>query len=101
MPAVQFFAKTLTGRGFSQAQIRTRSKPMGNLPSWRERLYIIIFQTDTQAGRRFDTALLLVILASLAVVMLDSIDAIHRQHAGLLAGIEWAFTLGSVPVSHR
>ncbi|MFZ2319956.1 MAG: ion transporter, partial [Pseudomonas sp.] len=66
---------------------------MSSVQSWRERLYIIIFQTDTQAGRRFDTTLLLVILASLAVVMLDSIDGIHRQHAGLLAGIEWAFTL--------
>ena len=91
MPTVQFFTKTLTGRGFTQT--RTRSKPMNSVQSWRERLYIIIFQTDTQAGRRFDTALLLVILASLAVVMLDSIDGIHRQHAGLLAGIEWAFTL--------
>ena len=97
MPTVQFFTKTLTGRGFTQT--RTRSKPMSSVQSWRERLYIIIFQTDTQAGRRFDTALLLVILASLAVVMLDSIDGIHRQHAGLLAGIEWAFTLGSVAIS--
>lgn len=35
--------------------------------SWRERLYIVIFQTDTRDGRRFDSALLLVILASLLV----------------------------------
>ena len=66
---------------------------MSSVQSWRERLYIIIFHTDTPAGRRFDTALLLVILASLAVVMLDSIDGIKGQHASLLAGFEWAFTL--------
>ena len=61
--------------------------------SWRERLYIIIFQTDTAAGRRFDEILLMVILASLAVVMLDSIDDIHRQYAGWLAACEWGFSL--------
>lgn len=59
---------------------------------WRERLYVIIFQTDTVAGRRFDSALLLIILASLVTVMLDSIDSVHKNHASLLAGIEWGFT---------
>jgi len=58
----------------------------------RQRLYIIIFQTDTPAGQRFDRYLLLTIMASLVVVMLDSIDSIHRQYAPLLAGIEWGFT---------
>lgn len=33
--------------------------------SVRERLYIMVFQTDTVAGRRFDKILLLIILASL------------------------------------
>lgn len=59
---------------------------------WRERLYIIIFQTDTPAGQRFDQALLLTIIASLAVVILDSIAQIHSQHGTLLSGIEWGFT---------
>ena len=36
--------------------------------SWRERLYIVIFQTDTRDGRRFDSALLLVILASVPTI---------------------------------
>ncbi|MGH8380177.1 ion transporter [Pseudomonas sp.] len=60
--------------------------------SWRERLYIIVFQTDTVAGRRFDSLLLLIILASLITVVLDSIDDVHQNYAGLLAGIEWGFT---------
>jgi voltage-gated potassium channel len=60
--------------------------------SWRERLYVIVFQTDTVAGRRFDSILLLIILASLITVVLDSIDEVHQNYAGLLAGIEWGFT---------
>lgn len=61
--------------------------------SRRERLYRIIFQTDTPEGRRFDVILLLVILASLLVVMLDSIPVIHERHATLLLAIELGFTL--------
>ncbi|SDB49746.1 voltage-gated potassium channel [Pseudomonas sp. NFACC23-1] len=60
--------------------------------NWRERLYVIIFQSDTVAGRRFDSTLLLIILASLVIVMLDSIDSVHKNYAALLAGIEWGFT---------
>ena len=66
---------------------------MDNNKHWRERLYVMIFQTDTQAGRRFDQSLLLIILASLVVVILDSIDSIHQHYAGLLQAIEWGFTL--------
>ncbi|KJH84740.1 MULTISPECIES: ion transporter [Pseudomonas] len=65
---------------------------MDNSNNWRERLYVIIFQTDTVAGRRFDSTLLLIILASLVIVMLDSIDSVHKNYAALLAYIEWGFT---------
>ncbi|AXA56573.1 ion transporter [Pseudomonas thivervalensis] len=65
---------------------------MDSSNNWRERLYVIIFQTDTVAGRRFDSTLLLIILASLVIVMLDSIDSVHKNYAALLAGIEWGFT---------
>ncbi|AIL62847.1 ion transporter [Pseudomonas alkylphenolica] len=60
--------------------------------SWRERLYVIVFQTDTVAGRRFDSILLLIILASLIIVIMDSIDEVHQNYAGLLAMTEWGFT---------
>ncbi|KHK61528.1 ion transporter [Pseudomonas frederiksbergensis] len=65
---------------------------MDNSNNWRERLYVIIFQTDTVAGRRFDSTSLLIILASLVIVMLDSIDSVHKNYAALLAYIEWGFT---------
>ncbi|MCK9801873.1 ion transporter [Pseudomonas sp. MAFF 302030] len=66
---------------------------MDSSDTWRQRLYVMIFQTDTVAGRRFDSSLLLIILASLVIVILDSIDEVHRNYAGVLAAIEWGFTL--------
>lgn len=60
--------------------------------SRREQLRIVIFQTDTPKGRRFDQVLLAVILLSLIVVILDSIPAVHINYGALLAYIEWAFT---------
>ena len=59
---------------------------------WRERLYIIIFFTNTPAGRRFDTWLLVVIFASLVVVMFDSIAFYSERYGLLLDGLEWLFT---------
>jgi voltage-gated potassium channel len=65
---------------------------MDSNTGWRERLRIIVFQTDTKAGRRFDKALLLIILCSLLIVIIDSIEAVHRDYADVLAYIEWGFT---------
>lgn len=60
--------------------------------SLRERLYAIIFQSDTRAGRLFDELLLLTILASLLVVMLDSVESFHRDYSLTLSVLEWGFT---------
>lgn len=65
---------------------------MDTSPSWRQRLYTIIFEANTPAGQRFDRYLLLTIMASLVVVVLDSLDGIHRQYGVLLSGLEWGFT---------
>jgi voltage-gated potassium channel len=61
--------------------------------TWRDRLYVVVFQSDTTAGRRFDKALLLIILTSLLVVVIDSIESVHRQYADLFAMIEWGITI--------
>jgi voltage-gated potassium channel len=44
---------------------------------WRLRLYTIIFEADTKAGHAFDLALIGAILASVAVVVADSVESIH------------------------
>ena len=60
---------------------------------WRFRLHEIIFEADTPAGKLFDVALLLAIIASVAVVMLESLPNVRPQFASLLLQIEWVFTL--------
>ncbi|MFY7939974.1 MAG: ion transporter [Burkholderiaceae bacterium] len=62
------------------------------LSGWRLRLYTIIFEADTRAGRLFDLLLIGFILASVTVVVLDSIEPIHAQYEGLFTTLEWTFT---------
>ena len=69
---------------------RSFGKPDGGL---RQRIYTVIFEADTKAGRRFDIALVVAILLSIAVVMLDSVPAIVRQYGSGLNLVEWGFTL--------
>ena len=59
----------------------------------RQRLYEIIFKVDTPAGRRFDIALIVMILGSVGAVMIDSVAVYHRAFGGALYALEWAFTL--------
>jgi voltage-gated potassium channel len=60
---------------------------------WRLQLYTVIFEADTRAGRLFDLALVAFILASVLVVVLDSMASVHEQHKTLLKVLEWMFTL--------
>lgn len=60
--------------------------------SLRQRLYIVIFEHDTTAGRAFDVALLVAILASVLVVMLESVSRLAGEHARFFFVAEWAFT---------
>ena len=63
------------------------------LAGWRLQLYTIIFEADTRAGRAFDLALIGMILASVAVVVLDSVQSVHQQYGPWLKGMEWFFTI--------
>jgi len=60
---------------------------------WRLRLYKIIFESDTRAGRSFDLALIWLILTSVAVVMIDSFESLHDRWGAVLEPLEWAFTV--------
>jgi voltage-gated potassium channel len=61
--------------------------------SWRLRAYTIIFEADTRAGRLFDLLLIAAILASVAVVILDSVQSITARYGTLFDVLEWGFTL--------
>ncbi|MDD2732910.1 MAG: ion transporter [Desulfuromonadaceae bacterium] len=58
----------------------------------RERLYTIIFETDTRAGKAFDVGLIFFILFSVLLVMLDSIPGIHDDWGIWLLVGEWLIT---------
>lgn len=60
---------------------------------WRARLYVIIFEAETHAGRRFDQWLIWAVLLSVVVVVADSVDALHQRHALLFDILEWGFTI--------
>lgn len=60
---------------------------------WRLRAFTIIFESDTRAGRTFDLLLIALIVASVLVVILDSVDSLTTAHETLFDVLEWSFTL--------
>ena len=60
---------------------------------WRLRLYTLVFQSDTHAGKLFDIIVIGAILLSVAAVLADSVDSISQRHGRLLAAAEWIFTV--------
>ncbi|WP_369943320.1 ion transporter [Xanthomonas medicagonis] len=59
---------------------------------WRRRWFDIIYRHDTRSSRNFDLLLVAAIVASVAVIMADSVPALHARHAGTLYVLEWGFT---------
>ncbi|TYO98120.1 voltage-gated potassium channel [Geothermobacter ehrlichii] len=72
---------------------RPQPPPRPDAAGIRHRLHTIIFEADTFAGRLFDLALIGCILASVLVVMLDSVPSMQLRHGRLFLVLEWAFTL--------
>ncbi len=60
---------------------------------WRSTLHEVIFEADTPAGRAFDIALILCIVASVLTVMLDSVASIRANWGEELLAAEWVFTI--------
>ena len=60
----------------------------------RDAVETVIFGTETRGGNLFDVALLITILASVAVVMLDSMDVYHAVYGDLFRTLEIGFTSG-------
>ncbi|MEM6685722.1 MAG: ion transporter, partial [Bacteroidota bacterium] len=60
---------------------------------WRSKLHEIIYEADTPAGKLFDVILLILILASIALVMLESVDDFAREYGTFLDVSEWIITI--------
>jgi voltage-gated potassium channel len=68
---------------------RPAERPTG----FRGRVYTVIFETETKAGRAFDVVLIWAILLSVAIVLLESVEAVRTAGHGFLQAAEWAFTI--------
>ena len=63
------------------------------MSTFREKIKIIIFGTDTKAGKLFDVVLIISIVLSIITVMLDSIVEYNQQYGHILRMAEWTFTI--------
>jgi len=61
--------------------------------NWKDRLHEIIYEADTPVGKLFDVVLLVVILASIILVMLESFKSIDAKYHNLLNYLEWVITI--------
>ena len=59
----------------------------------RRRLFVIIFGTNTFAGKLFDIILLWLICISILAVMLESVRAIQVPYGHILRLVEWVITI--------
>jgi len=64
-----------------------------NSQTLKNKLYKIIFRSDTPAGKGFDVLLIISILLSVIVVMLDSVQYYNNKYGDILYAMEWFFTL--------
>lgn len=60
---------------------------------YQSRAHEIVFEADTPAGRFFDVALIVTILASVVVVMLDSVQSLSQAYGPVFHVLEWALTI--------
>ncbi|GAA4900183.1 ion transporter [Flaviramulus aquimarinus] len=67
-----------------------------NSPSkknWKSKLHDIIYEADTPAGKFFDVVLFIVIIASILLVMLESVNSIDKNYHNFLNISEWVITI--------
>lgn len=67
-------------------------KPKSKLNILRQRIHIIIYGTDTVAGRLFDLILLGLILLSVFLVMLETVKGFDAKYHHELIILEWIIT---------
>ena len=60
---------------------------------WRERWRRVIFEADTPAGKAFDVVLLVVILASVLLVMWETVPGVREGNEQLFLTLEWIITI--------
>ena len=60
---------------------------------FREKIKVIIFGTDTKAGKIFDIILIVSIVLSVVTVLYDSIEYYSQTYGYFFNVAEWIFTI--------
>ncbi|APY11931.1 ion transporter [Seonamhaeicola sp. S2-3] len=60
---------------------------------WKSKLHEIIYEADTKEGKLFDVILLFVIIASIILVMLESVESFDDKYHVFLNISEWIITI--------
>ncbi len=63
------------------------------LPGWKNKLHEVIYEADTPSGKFFDIVLFILIIFSVVLVMLESIDDFDEHYHGILLTLEWVVTI--------
>ena len=77
------------------SQRKQKVEPEASPPpgSRRAALHRVVFEADTPAGRAFDITLTLLILLSVIVVSVETVDGLSPRAGRLLLVAEWTFTV--------
>lgn len=59
----------------------------------REKIFEVIFEADTPLGKWFDIFLIIAIIASVCIVMLESVEFVNERFGQLFRILEWMFTI--------
>ena len=60
---------------------------------WRHRLHEIIYEADTKTGKAFDITLLFLIIVSVILVALESVESFRLNYSDFLNISEWIITI--------
>jgi voltage-gated potassium channel len=87
MPAEPYAA---TGTADAESEAYLLGKPAAG---WRRRVFNVVFESDTHAGKIFDVVLIVAIVLSVAAVLADSVEGIATRYGPQLTALEWIFTI--------
>ncbi|ETN95634.1 ion transporter [Zhouia amylolytica] len=64
-----------------------------NTKTWQKKLHEVIYEADTPAGKLFDVVLIAIIIFSIILVMLESVNDIDSEYHYILLTAEWIITI--------
>ena len=64
-----------------------------NKSNWKTKIHEIIYEADTPVGKLFDVILLIFIIASIILVMLESVPSINAEYEYFFHQAEWVITI--------